>query len=210
MTVKEEKKKLRKDILEHIRLLENNYTASADRMIVSQLLTLEEYKHARTVFCFVGSEQEIDTMPFLEHVLCDRKTLAVPLCIKKGIMEARVITSLEELERGYYGLLEPGADTPVVPPKQIDLAVIPCVSCSHTGARLGHGGGFYDIYFRSYPEIPTVMICRERVMCEDIPREEHDLIFPVVLSENGIYRNCNDKKEFEKNETYLEETPEAD
>ena len=73
-------------------------------------------------------------------------------------------------------------------PEQIDLAVIPCVTCSHTGERLGHGGGYYDRYFARSPEIFSVMICREEMICENIPRQPHDLIFPVVVTEAGVFR----------------------
>ena len=187
MSVKEQKKSLRKKMMETIKALDPEYKVRADKAILSNLLSLETYASARTVFCFVGSEHEIDTAPFLRRVLADGKTLSVPLCVGKGIMQARRIISLEELNKGFYGILEPPSDAPLTQPEQIDLAVIPCVSCSHDGARLGHGGGYYDIFFSKHLSIPTVMICREKVICEDIPEEPHDLTFPVVVTENGIF-----------------------
>ena len=187
MNIREQKKALRKEIHSLIADLDRSYTEQADQSIVRHLLSLPAYAAADTVFCFVGTELEINTIPFLEQVLSAGKTLAVPLCTGKGIMQARQIFSLSELEKGYRGLWEPAASAPLIPPQQIGLAVIPCVSCTRTGVRLGHGGGFYDIYFSRNAGIPAVMICRELVMCEDIPREDHDLLFPRIISEKGLY-----------------------
>ncbi len=185
--IKAAKKKLRKEVFERIRQLDPLYATQADLVIVDNLLKLPEYEEAKTVFCFVGTETEIDTVPFLKRVLSDGKTLTVPLCIRKGIMEAREIKSLDELKRGYYDILEPADTTPVVDPETIDLAIIPCVSCNHAGARLGHGGGFYDIFFSEHTNMKTVMICREQITTEEIPAEEHDLVFDKVVTEAGVF-----------------------
>ena len=188
--VKDSKKQLRKQIQEKIRRLDAAYTAEADARITGHLLSLPEYRRAKTVFCFVGTDHEINTLPFLRQVLDDGKTLCVPLCVGKRTMEARQITSLCQLRTGSYGISEPDPDfCPAVDPHSIDLAVIPCVTCSRSGDRLGHGGGYYDVFFSSFPDIPSVMICREAVMCEDIPGEDHDLAFPLVITEDGVYRD---------------------
>lgn len=189
MTIQEKKKLLRRQIMETIRSLPPEYARAADAKILSTLLCLKEYRAAETVFCFLGTSHEIQTAPFLEQILSDGKKLAVPLCISKGIMEARQITALSELVPGFYGLSEPASDAPPVPPSQIDLAVIPCLTCDRQGRRLGHGGGYYDIYFSANPGIRGVLICREKVMAPDLSSvcEPHDLIFPTVISESGIY-----------------------
>lgn len=164
------------------------YQEKADSMIVQNLLSLPEYKSAGTVFCFVGIEHEINTRPFLQHVINDGKRLAVPLCTGKGIMEGRQIFSLAELKRGYYGLFEPDRNAPEVPMEEVDFAVIACVTADHNGNRLGHGGGYHDILFSRYPDIPAAVICREKIITEDIPLEPFDHQFPVTVTEQGIYR----------------------
>ncbi len=183
-----DKRALRKQIMEKILMLDPLYTQSADRKITEHLLSFEPYRSARTVFCFAGTEHEINTFPFMQQVLSDGKTLCVPLCIGKMTMEARQILSLVQLKPGRYHIPEPPAQSPLIHPDKIDLAVIPCITCSHAGERLGHGGGYYDAYFSRHPDIPAVMICREKVMVEHIPVESHDIAFRTVISENGIFR----------------------
>ena len=102
------------------------------------------------MFCFVSAGREIDTRPILERTLADGRTLCVPLCVADGVMELRAVRDLKELSPGAYGILEPPADSPALSPDQIDLAVIPCVTCSREGRRLGRGGGYYDQIGRAH------------------------------------------------------------
>ena len=101
-------------------------------------------------------------------------------------MEPRQITSLDQLHRGAYGVLEPEEDTPKMTLDQVDLSIIPCVSCDRLGHRLGQGTGFYDRFFAGNPE-NAAMLCRESLLRTIIPREPHDVVFPLVITEFGVY-----------------------
>lgn len=125
--------------------------------------------------------------PVLLDALHSGKTLCVPLCVGEGIMEPRQITSLDQLHRGAYGVLEPEEDTPRMTLDQVDLSIIPCVSCDRLGHRLGQGTGFYDRFFAGNPE-NAAMLCRESLLRTIIPREPHDVVFPLVITEFGVYR----------------------
>lgn len=186
ITVFEQKKLLRAEVRSAEKLLADAYRTASAVQIAQNILDLPEYRAARTFFCFVGTRREIDTTAILQAALADGKTLCVPLCVDKGIMEAHVITDLSQLVPGSYGILEPAADTPVIPGGEIDFAVIPCVSCGHSGARLGQGGGYYDRYFE-HLSIPTALVCREQLIREDIPTEPHDRPFGKVVTEKGVF-----------------------
>ena len=149
---------------------------------------MPEYQEAQTVFCFVGTDREIDTQPILEDALAAGKTLCVPLCTEPGRMESRQITDLNQLVPGRCGLLEPTADTPVIPVDAIDFAVLPCVTCNYLGQRLGHGGGYYDRFLSQYRG-GTVLLCRELLIRQEIPVEPHDYPVPWVLTERGLYED---------------------
>ena len=179
---------LRKEMLLQAAALSPAYTTAADEAIIRQLHSLPVYTAARTIFCFVGMRLEINTLPLIVQALKEGKQVCVPLCTDTLTMGARQIFSEDDLVPGTFGILEPSASSPYTDPSQIDLAIIPCVTCSHKGSRLGHGGGYYDVYF-SKNKIPhTVMICREKLIREDIPVAAHDIRFPVVITEAGIFR----------------------
>ena len=172
MTIDEEKQQLRATIRRLSAQLPFRYREAAYRAIARYLLALPEYRSAEAVFCFVSAGREIDTRPILDQTLADGKMLCVPLCVADGIMELRAIRNLEELFPGAYGILEPPAASPALSPDQIDLAVIPCVTCSREGRRLGRGGGYYDRFLAHYRGA-AVLLCRERLLAAGFTDEEY-------------------------------------
>ena len=188
MTRQQEKQQLRAIVRRLEAALAPEYKAKSARSIAHRLLAMPEYQEAQTVFCFVGTDREIDTRPILEDALAAGKTLCVPLCTEPGRMESRQITDLNQLVPGRYGLLEPTADTPVIPVDAIDFAVLPCVTCNYLGQRLGHGGGYYDRFLSQYRG-GTVLLCRELLIRQEIPVEPHDYPVPWVLTERGLYED---------------------
>ncbi len=188
MDNKELKKELRKDIRAKLESLSSEYIESADFAIVNILINLPEYVNSNTVFCFVGVDKEIDTKPFLRHVLDSGKRLTVPLCVGKGIMEAKEIHSLDELKEGHYGLLEPDASAKTIDMGEVDFAVIPCMAADRKGNRIGYGGGFYDRMFEKNPDIPAAIICREKILMDDLPLEPFDHRFSICVTEEGVFR----------------------
>lgn len=188
MTKQEEKQKLRRIIWDLEVRLSDQYRRKADRSIAGHLLAMSEYRTAETVFCFVGTAHEIDTRPILEDILASGKALCVPLCADRGIMELRRVTSLEQLSPGFHGILEPPSGSPPISPDNVDLAVLPCLTCNHLGQRLGRGGGYYDRFLVHYRG-GTVLLCRELLIREEIPVEPHDYPVPWVLTEKGLYED---------------------
>lgn len=188
MIKQEEKKRLRAALRAQTRDLSVRYRTEADGAIAVRLLSMPEYRTAGTVFCFVGAGWEIDTRPILADVLASGKTLCVPLCTAPGIMELRQLSSLNELVPGAYGILAPPPDSRQVPADEVDLSVLPCLSCSRTGLRLGQGGGYYDRFLSKYRG-GTVLLCREKLLREEIPVEPHDYPIPWVLTERALYED---------------------
>ena len=188
MTKQEEKQRLRRTMRALERQLSDKYKAASSRSICALLLAMPEYQAASAVFCFVGTDHEIDTRPILAHALAAGKRLSVPRCTGPGIMELRQLRSLEELSPGAYGIPEPPESAPVMNPDDVDLAILPCLTCSHLGQRLGQGCGYYDRFLSNYRG-GTALLCREKLIREEIPLEPHDYPIPWVLTETGLYED---------------------
>ena len=152
-----------------------DYCRGADGAICRHVLDWEVYRQAKAVFCYVGTDREIDTRPILQDALDRGKVLAAPLCVARGAMEARQIRSLEDLVPGKYGILEPRPDCPLVP----------CSTGSRSGRRLGYGGGYYD-RFLPRTTCPKALLCRGRLVREDIPTEDHDQLMDFLVTEEGL------------------------
>lgn len=179
------KKQLRRKISNLAENLDSNYKRKSSRMITDMLLGSEFYRKAKVIFCFVGMENEVNTQDIIEDALAQGKRVAVPLVISKGIMEAREIQSWEDLEEGSYKIMEPKKDCPLLDPHDIDLGLIPCLSCSHKGARLGYGGGFYDRFMQE-TYFTRACLCFEKLTHEDIPMSRFDLKMDILVTEIGI------------------------
>ena len=155
------KKEARQQIKDKIKQLDKQYIKEADQSIFDQIKELKEYKEAETIFCYASMENEVDTWPLIALALDQGKTVGVPLCIGKGIME-------------------PSKQCKVLPKEQIDMAVIPCVGADKEGHRLGHGAGFYDRFLRG-TQFPKIMICYRKLLLDKVPIEEHDILMDRVI-----------------------------
>ena len=113
------------------------------------------------------------------------KTLILPRCAAEHAIDLCVVRSMDDLEAGAYGILEPKMNCALVTAADIDFAVVPCLSFDRKGRRLGQGGGYYD---RLLPQLrcPTALICREQLMSPEVPVEEHDMRCTMLITEKGI------------------------
>ena len=155
--------------------------------ICERLGGLEEYAAAQTVFCFVGATREIDTGELLRRALRDGKRLCVPRCTAPGIMELRRITELAQLVPGAFSIMEPTGQAPLVNVDEVQLAVVPCLTCNPQGQRLGRGGGYYDRFLQQYHGF-AALVCPECLMRQAIPMEPHDCAVNCVVTERAVYR----------------------
>lgn len=185
-SIKEQKSKLREIVKERLRALAPKTRRDSDAAICERIIARPEYQSAQTIFAFVGVDWEIDTGAILADAFARGKWVAVPLCVGKGIMEARLINSLEDLVPGFYDIPEPRRETTLCQPQEIDFGVIPCISCSTQGRRLGQGGGYYDRFLEE-ATFPCAAVCREIALVEDIPLEPWDQPVDCVVTENKIY-----------------------
>ena len=186
MTVSEEKRILRKRLRALEQSLPADYRERSSRAIADALLSMEAYREAECVCCFVGTGPEIDTYPFLRDALSHGKRLCVPLCMGRGVMDMRLVASLDDLSPGLMGIPEPSADAPTVAPSEIGLLVTPCLAADRRGCRLGRGGGYYDRFLTQYKGA-AVLLCRERLLQDRVPMDAHDIPVTPVLSERGFY-----------------------
>ena len=92
------------------------------------------------------SPPEIPTFHIIEQAWHEGKEVAVPKCNPENkAMEFKKITSFEQLESVYSGLLEPVAETVKVRDQHdLDLLIVPGLAFTKDGYRLGFGGGYYD------------------------------------------------------------------
>lgn len=128
----------------------------ADEHILERSLSLfemvkksEEYKDAKSIFCYISFGKEIETHRFLKQCLVDNKELCVPVVIDKSNIVASRINSLNNLMINSYGILEPIV-VEEINKNNIDLIIVPALCYRPDGYRIGYGSGYYDNYLRGY------------------------------------------------------------
>jgi 5-formyltetrahydrofolate cyclo-ligase len=153
------------------------------------------YQNAQKVMSYVGVGIEIDTVPFLARALKVGKKVAVPVCVTKGkkliVSELR---DLGELERGFYGLLEPTEDfIRPMEPKELDVVIIPGLAFDTTGNRLGRGGGYYDRFLAGLSSRTSLIaLAYECQIIERVPTEAHDITVQWLITPGRII-DCHAK-----------------
>lgn len=186
----QKKKILRLEASKITHALSAEYKKEASEKITAVLLSTQEYNKAKSIFVYTSTKNEPDTSFFIKTALSDQKEVFVPKCIKKGIMVPVKITENTVFEEGFMGISEPARYDESIFLSQIDLSVIPCVGAATSGKRLGHGGGFYDIFLNN-TKTEKICLCFEALLFEDIPTDSHDILMDAVITENGFYKNIN-------------------
>ena len=165
----------------------------ASRIIWERLAALPEYAAARTVMGYVDFGSEVRTRPFLSTALEGGKQIVVPYCLADDL-GLFLLSSIEELVPGTYGILEPKGDLREASDRrvdagQLDLVIVPGVAFDRTGARLGHGKGYYDrLLARVRPDTALVALAFECQVFAQIPTEPHDVAMDAVITEQAVYR----------------------
>ena len=181
----EEKKELRRAYRERGAALTPAYREAADRAICAAVLGSAQWKQAESVFAFVSMWAEPDTRPLLEAALREGKRLYLPRCAPDGEMQAVRVYSLAALRPGAYGIPEPPADAETAAAGEFDLALVPCVTATRDGARLGHGAGYYDRFLPRHG-CATLCLCYAALLADALPTDEYDAPMDHVVTEDGI------------------------
>lgn len=182
------KKELRVKIKNKLDLLPVSYIDTAGETIESRVISSDIFKKSESIFIYINMPKEPSTLSIISEALKLNKKVLIPKCVSEGIMSAVEITGLDELKPGAFGIKEPVSNEESKDAKNIDLAIVPCVTASRNGMRLGHGGGYYDRFLEKH-DIFKLCLCFEEIMCEEIPVSDNDIKMNAVFTEKNEY-NC--------------------
>lgn len=182
MNIEQEKQLIRSQCNQTLSQFPSPYVKECEIQFTKQLLSLPIIQNAKTIFCYVSVGNEAGTNRFIEFMLAKEKVICVPKCLPNRQMQAIPITSLAQISKGYYGLLEPNLLLPAIPPSSIDLIIAPCLACDVHGNRLGHGGGYYDRYL-SQMQAPILCLCYEELLFPELPTTCYDIPVSTILTQ---------------------------
>lgn len=177
-------------------------------------------KRHDNVACYMSMDKgEVDTHYILEWLFAQGKAVYLPRCTttrETGQVALRPrphhphltfhkMSSWQEVQelepQGKFQLREPVKEQPAPLPPRLDVMLVPGVAfCARDGARLGHGAGYYDDYFKRYElqhqgEKPLLIgLALKEQLLGQLPQEPHDVVMDCVVSGDGsVYwtHRCN-------------------
>lgn len=157
-----------------------------DNDIFTKVINLKEYKESKLVLIYVSLENEVDTFKIIEHSLKIGKKVAVPKCIENNII-FYYISSLDELEKGKFNILEPKTNKKVIDFNN-SICIIPAVAFDKENNRIGYGKGFYDRFLKNYYEVKIGLTYRECI-CEKIDNDINDVKVDKIITNGGSYES---------------------
>ena len=155
---------------------EEKKTKSA--LIFSRILSLDVIKRAESVALYASLPDEVESFEAVE-ALSLQKRVFLPR-VEGDDMEFYPYVA-GTLSRGAFGISEPQEGI-AVSPAEIDVMVVPGVSFTVSGKRLGRGKGYYDKYLsRAGFRAVKIGVCYAEQIADDIPSEPHDIMMDSVV-----------------------------
>ncbi len=163
-----------------------------DHEILNHLLAMPQFQQAQNIVTYVSKQLEIDTIRLIRLALEQQKGVAVPRCIPgTRLMDFYWITSLDQLAKGTFGVMEPLADrAQLVTGFGDSLCVVPCLTCDQQGYRLGYGSGYYDRFLANYQGV-TVALCYEEILLPQLLHGKYDIPVQYIVTQAGCFPSGN-------------------
>lgn len=183
----EEKSLLRMQLRKEYASLTDAYKEAADASLISLVESLPLFQSCRKIFLFASTGNEVNTHNLIQKAFTLGKTVLLPRCHAKGIMEFYEYEGA--LQRGRFGIYEPTGIVSITPDLD-DLMIVPGLAFTPNGVRMGQGGGYYDRYLSKHPCI-TIGLCRNAFLKNDLPAAWNDLPVNYVITETTVYQCKN-------------------
>lgn len=182
--VAQAKQDLRDRMRDALEAMTDAERAEESESVVKHLTDLPAFREARDVLLYVSLPEEVRTHALIEACLDDPDvTVSVPRVTGSGI-DAVPFTSLDELEPGTFGILEPTGRPE--DPRLLDLAVLPGRAFDADGGRLGRGTGHFDRFLNEF-DPPAVGLAYRLQVVETVPTGPYDHPVDAVVTADGVH-----------------------
>lgn len=177
------KKALRREFLSKRAAVPQTERDRISHELIKKFLATEIYRRARIIMAYASTPDELQLNELFAACLAEGKTLAIPLIIGKGLMQAVEVPSLDALEVGEFNILTIKRELrKIVDPAQIDCVVVPGLAFDVHGGRLGMGGGFYDRFLPLAVNAVKIALAYDFQLVDSLPLETHDAKIDAILT----------------------------
>ena len=184
-----DKKTIRQEILLKRDAIPETIKKEKDTAIRQGILHLSEFTNAKTILFYASFRSEVDTSEMIKITLGQGKRVILPKVDKENKkLKLYEIKDMNELAKGYMGILEPSvSEERLTGLDDIDLVIIPGAAFDVSGNRLGYGAGFYDRLLAGIKKkIPVIAPAYEEQIIEKIPSEPHDVKVKKIVTDMRV------------------------
>jgi len=166
--------------------LPEDQRASASRAICARIADWEIFENAQTILTYMPVKAEVDLRLLLQSH--PHKIWVLPR-IQPGPQPALAFHQYhpDHLVRHPFGMDEPAASQPEIPPSLIQLALVPGLAYDRRGWRLGYGGGYYDRFLAAFNGV-SLGVTFASLLLESLPHGGHDIAMRWLVSEQALIR----------------------
>ncbi|GAA0363450.1 5-formyltetrahydrofolate cyclo-ligase [Alkalibacterium iburiense] len=182
------KEELRKGMLLSLEKIGGMERRRVQKAMHTHLFDSPLWKQAERIGVTLSTEKEWDTEAIIEQAWDEGKAVCVP----KSIHDSRElqfydITSFDQVEKGYFNLMEPIVEqTSRVDKESMDLLIVPGLLFTKSGYRIGFGGGFFDRFLADFSQ-PTVSLVHTNQLVDSFPIEPHDVPVDYIVTEEELF-----------------------
>jgi len=154
-------------------------------IIAEQFWKLPAIQKARNILFYASMPVEVDTLLMIEKAIFLGKRVSLPIVEKnKGELIPTLISSMEDVHKGTYGILEPHLNPDrVVAVKDLDVMIVPGLAFDKKNNRLGRGAGYYDRFLSTLPKtVTTVGLAFDFQLTESLPTQGHDVPLHQIIA----------------------------
>ncbi|MGO1372290.1 MAG: 5-formyltetrahydrofolate cyclo-ligase [Senegalia sp. (in: firmicutes)] len=185
----DEKKQLRKKILNERKKLSKEEVNTLSEKIISYLIKMEEFKNSKTIMTYLSFKEEVNTFKLIEKMMDLEKNVLTTYTDKnKNIIVPCKLKDLDEsLDENPFGYLEPKEDLiEEVDPGQIDLIITPGLAFDKKGNRIGYGGGYYDKLLARAPQAIKIALSYDFQILSKVPSGKFDIPVDYIVTPTKI------------------------
>ena len=142
-------------------------------------------KDANSIGLYCSTEYEVQTNNLINCFLKQNKIVSIPKVISENEFTFKQILKENDLQRGYFDILEPQGSCNQVSITDIDVVILPCRAVDIFGNRVGYGKGFYDRFLNTYFGI-KVCLAFDFQVYPFIISQEHDQNADYTVTQTRI------------------------
>jgi 5-formyltetrahydrofolate cyclo-ligase len=143
------------------------------------------FQRSSVILAYMPITGEVNLTPLMESL--PQKHWVLPRIIPED--NHRMVFHPYEpgrLIRHPFGMAEPAPDLPVIPSREVQLALVPGLAFDRLGRRLGYGGGYFDRFLRGFTGV-SLGVTFQALLLDHLPCGEHDVPVQWIMTEAGLF-----------------------